>query len=77
MRVLDEEEPEKEVERGPSRMGGLPRRGCPGGLVKMWIRDKGVVSVVLDAADECWKVNLGFSNVEVIGDIDEYRFGGR
>lgn len=36
----------------------------------------GVVSVVLDAADERWKVTLGLSNGEVIGDIDEHRFGG-
>lgn len=36
-----------------------------------WIRDKGVVRAVLDAAGEDWKVNLAFSNVEVLGDTDE------
>ena len=41
----------RRLSEAPSRMGGLPRRECPGGLVKMWIRDKGVASVVL-AAEE-------------------------
>lgn len=53
-------------------MGGLQRRGCPGGLVKMWIREKGVVSIVLDAES----TRMSSSNVGVIGDINGHHFGG-
>ena len=35
-----------------------------------------MVSIVLDAAGEDWKVSLAFYNVEVIGDIDEHCFRG-
>lgn len=38
----------------------------------MWIRDKGVVSIVLDAES----TRMCSSNMGVIGDINGHRFGG-